>query len=183
MRIISGNARGTKLYTLEGLNTRPTLDRVKESLFNILQNYLLDATVLDLFAGSGALGLESVSRGARKAILCDNHLQAIRIIKQNVQKCHMENNVEVIFKDYTKCLKQISEKINIAFVDPPYEKNIAVEAVKLIIENEILQENGIIILETDDEQREIKQLENISKINIQDIKRYGRVKLIFLGKE
>lgn len=71
MRIISGKARGTKLYTLEGTNTRPTLDRVKESIFNIIQNEIEDATVLDLFAGSGAIGLECLSRGAKKAVLCD----------------------------------------------------------------------------------------------------------------
>ena len=82
MRIISGIARGTKLYTLEGLDTRPTLDRVKESLFNIIQNKLADSIVLDLFAGSGALGLESLSRGAKKAILCDNNFKAIDIIKK-----------------------------------------------------------------------------------------------------
>ena len=78
MRVISGKARGTKLYTLEGKNTRPTLDRVKESLFNILQIKLQEAVVLDLFAGSGALGIESLSRGANKAIFCDNNLEAIK---------------------------------------------------------------------------------------------------------
>ena len=86
MRIIGGKHRGTKLYTLEGLNTRPTLDRVKESLFNILQFELPEATVLDLFSGSGAIGLEAISRGARKAILCDNTLEAIHIIEKNVEK-------------------------------------------------------------------------------------------------
>lgn len=86
MRIIGGKARGTKLYTLEGLNTRPTLDRVKESLFNIIQVKLQNAIVLDLFSGSGALGLESLSRGAKKAILCDNNLQAINIIRKNARK-------------------------------------------------------------------------------------------------
>ena len=79
MRIISGKARGTKLYTLDGVNTRPTLDRVKESLFNIIQNDLLDADILDLFSGSGALALESLSRGAKQAVLCDNNIEAIKI--------------------------------------------------------------------------------------------------------
>lgn len=90
MRIISGKARGTKLYTLEGIHTRPTLDRVKEALFNIIQTKLLNAIVLDLFAGSGALGLESLSRGAKKAILCDNHFEAISIIKKNTRKVPYE---------------------------------------------------------------------------------------------
>lgn len=90
MRIISGKSKGTKLYTLEGLNTRPTLDRVKESLFSIIQYDLIDATVLDLFSGSGALAIEALSRGAKKAILCDNNYESINIIKKNIKKCHAE---------------------------------------------------------------------------------------------
>ena len=86
MRIIAGEKRGTKLYTLEGLNTRPTIDRVKESLFNIIQSEIRDCIFLDMFAGSGAIGLEAVSRGAKKAILCDNNKQAIQIIKRNIEK-------------------------------------------------------------------------------------------------
>ena len=86
MRIISGNARGTKLYTLEGQATRPTLDRVKEPLFSIIQSYIYDSRVLDLFSGSGALALESISRGAKEATICDNSRKAIEIIKQNIIK-------------------------------------------------------------------------------------------------
>ena len=86
MRIISGKARGTKLYTLEGNNTRPTLDRVKESLFNIIQSEIPGSIFLDLFAGSGAIGLEAVSRGAKKAILCDKEKSEIQIIKKNIEK-------------------------------------------------------------------------------------------------
>ena len=84
MRIISGKARGTKLYTLDGTATRPTLDRVKESLFNIIQNDIEDSTVLDLFSGSGAIGLEFLSRGAKRAVLCDSSKDAIKILKQKI---------------------------------------------------------------------------------------------------
>ena len=94
MRIISGNARGTKLYTLEGLSTRPTLDRVKESMFNIIQQDIPEAIVLDLFAGCGAIGLEMVSRGAKQAVLCDNSKQAIKIIEKNIEKTHMEKQIQ-----------------------------------------------------------------------------------------
>lgn len=183
MRIISGKARGTKLYTLEGVNTRPTLDRVKESLFNIIQNDLRDATILDLFSGSGALAIESLSRGAKKAILCDNNYNAINIIKKNIEKCHVIEDTEIIYKDYKKCLSGLNQKVDIIFIDPPYEKNIAVEAIRIIIEQEILNDDGLIILETDDEQREIKQLESINNINIQDLRRYGRIKLLFLNRK
>ena len=186
MRIISGIARGTKLYTLEGLDTRPTLDRIKESLFNIIQNKLVDSTVLDLFAGSGALGLESLSRGANKAILCDNNFKAIDIIKKNTQKCHFEDCTKIICKDYKKSIKDINEKIDIVFIDPPYKLNIAIDAIKIILNNNILKEDSLIIVETDEEERELeelKKIENIENIEIKDLRRYGRVKLIFLNKK
>lgn len=183
MRIIGGKARGTKLYTLDGKNTRPTLDRIKESLFNIIQGNLQDAVVLDLFAGSGALALESLSRGAKKAILCDNHYEAIEIIKKNVIKTHFENETEVLFQDYQKAIKKLKEKTDIIFIDPPYEKNIAIDAIKKILEYEVLEENGLIILETDQLQRELEQLEDIKNIKIKDLREYGRVKLIFLNRK
>ena len=88
MRVISGIAKGTKLNSIDDLSTRPTLDRVKEALFNIIQTHLREAEVLDLFAGSGAIGLECISRGAKKAILCDKSKEAIEIIKKNAKKTH-----------------------------------------------------------------------------------------------
>ena len=110
MRIISGKARGTKLYTLEGENTRPTLDRVKESIFNIIQNEIEGAKILDLFAGSGAIGLEFLSRGAEKAILCDKSKEAINIIKKNVEKTHFQNNVQIYNTDFENCLEKIKNE-------------------------------------------------------------------------
>ena len=95
MRIISGKAKGTKLYTLEGNNTRPTLDRVKESIFNIIQNEIEEAKVLDLFSGSGAIGLEFLSRGAKEAVICDKSKDAIEIIKKNIEKT--QTKTEKIF--------------------------------------------------------------------------------------
>lgn len=182
MRIISGLARGTKLYTLEGINTRPTLDRIKEPLFSIIQNRIKDAIVLDLFSGSGALGLEALSRGAKKAILCDNSYKAIEIINKNVEKTHFEDKVKVVCKDYKKCLENADEKFDLIFIDPPYEKNLAVSAVNIIINNNLLTKDGLIIIETDDEKREIEQIKNLN-INICDLRTYGRVKLLFLTRE
>ena len=183
MRIISGKARGTKLYTLEGENTRPTLDRVKESMFNILQNNITNSIVLDLFSGSGALALESLSRGAKKAILCDNNRKAIEIIKKNTEKCHFENEAKIVNNDYKKCIDQINEKIDIVFIDPPYKENIAVSALNYILEKNILSENAIIIIETDDKERDLDNLGKIDSIKIKDLREYGRVKLIFLNKK
>lgn len=181
MRIISGIARGTKLYTLDNSNTRPTLDRVKESLFSIIQDEIKDAIVLDLFSGSGALALEAISRGAKKAILCDNSPKATEIINKNIIKTHFEKETYVICKDYKKCLQNIKEKIDVIFIDPPYEKNIAVEALKIIENNNILSKDGLIVLETDDLQREQEQIADLKKLYISDLRLYGRVKLIFLN--
>ena len=141
MRIISGIARGTKLETLEGKDTRPTLDRVKEPLFSIIQAYIYDAEVLDLFSGSGALALESISRGAKKAVSCDKSRKAIEIIKKNVQKTHFEASVDILNKDYRKALDELKNKtFDIIFLDPPYETDFGIEAIKIIMQNNKLKE-------------------------------------------
>jgi len=180
MRIISGTARGTKLFTLEGENTRPTLDRVKEPLFSIIQNYINGSVVLDLFSGSGALGLEALSRGAIKAILCDKSYEAIEVIKKNINKTHFEEKTKVLCMDYKKCLENINEKLDLIFIDPPYKLDLAIKSIEIILEKKILSEDGLIIVETDDEERELKELEKISNIKVINLKTYGRVKLIFL---
>ena len=180
MRIIGGKARGTKLYTLEGENTRPTLDRVKESLFNIIQAEIPNAVFLDLFAGSGAIGLEAVSRGAKKSILCDYNKDAITIIKKNIEKTHSEKQVELYQSDFKKTLKEkVKDKIDIIYIDPPYKTDFANEAIKILVNSEIINKETLIIIETDEEERILKQIENL-EIEIIDKRKYGRVHLIFL---
>ena len=166
MRIISGNARGTKLYTLEGLSTRPTLDRVKESMFNIIQQDIPEAIVLDLFAGCGAIGLEMVSRGAKQAVLCDNSKQAIKIIEKNIEKTHMEKQIQLYNMDYIDCLEKVKDKkFDLIYIDPPYQTDYIEKALQKIIEYDIITNNSKIILETDDEKRIIQEISNIN-INI-----------------
>ena len=182
MRIIAGKMRGTKLFTLDGDNTRPTLDRVKEPLFSIINFKLQDAIVLDLFSGSGALGLESISRGADKAFLCDNSRLAINIIKQNVQKTRAEENVEIVFKNYEKALEDFKNrniKFDIVFLDPPYKTNFAEIATEAIIKQNLLNEDGIIIIETDTKEKVVQNLQNLD-VNLYDERKYGRVSLLFL---
>lgn len=181
MRIISGKAKGTKLETLEGNDTRPTLDRVKEALFSIIQNELWEAKVLDLFSGSGALGLESLSRGAKEAYLCDSSKKAIEIIKQNVKKTHFEEQVKIINKNYKKCLEEVkNEQFDIIFLDPPYRTNYGIEAVKFIIQNNIITKDGTIIFETDKKEEEyLNELEKYA--SIRGLRKYGRVSLVLLG--
>ena len=185
MRIIAGSMRGTKLFTLDGLNTRPTLDRVKEPLFSIINFKSQNSVVLDLFSGSGALGLESISRGASKAFLCDNSKSAINIIKQNVVKTKAGDKVEIVFKDYKKALEKFYDekiKFDIIFLDPPYETNFAEKSVEIIVGNNLLNKGGIIIIETDTKEKIIDSLSNIN-IKIYDERKYGRVSLIFLCTE
>lgn len=180
MRIISGSARGTKLYTLEGKVTRPTLDRVKESFFNIIQNKVVDSVFLDLFSGSGAIGLEAASRGAKKTILCDKSKEAIIVIDKNAQKTHLKEKVELYNLDYEALLNnKIKEKLDIVYIDPPYDSNFAIKAVNIIVEKELMNEDSTIIIETDEEEKIIEGLKKI-EVKITDKRKYGRAILIFL---
>lgn len=181
MRIISGKARGTKLYTLEGENTRPTLDRVKESIFNIIQNEIEGAKILDLFAGSGAIGLEFLSRGAEKAVLCDKSKEALNIIKKNIEKTHMEQNVQVFNTDFENCLEQLkNEQFDIIYLDPPYATDYILRSLNKIIKLDIAKEESLIIIETDDESRIEKEIKNLD-VEIVDKRKYGRAAIIFLS--
>ena len=183
MRIISGKARGTKLYTLDGENTRPTLDRVKESLFNMIQSKINDCIFLDLFSGSGAIGLEAASRGAKKVILCDNSKEAIQIIKRNIEKTHTEEQIELYHTSSQELLEnKIKEKVDIVYIDPTYKTNLAFDSVKTILDKEIINKNSIMIIETDEVERVISQVRNL-KIEIIDQRRYGRAHLIFLKEK
>ena len=179
MRVIAGIAKGTKLNSIEDLSTRPTLDRVKEPLFSIIQNYLEEAEVLDLFAGSGALGIESLSRGSKHATFCDKSFKSIQMLKENIKRTRMEEKSTIINQDYKKCLEQVERTFDIIFIDPPYQANVAVDAIKRILSLNLLAKEGIIILETDEDKRDLKELEEVD-LEVYDVRKYGRVKLIFL---
>lgn len=185
MRVISGKARGTKLSSIDDIATRPTLDRVKESLFNIIQNKIPESIVLDLFAGSGAIGIECISRGAEKVYFCEKSHIASKMIYQNLEKTKFLEESTVIQKDYEVALKMLKEKnisFDIIYIDPPYMKNIAIHSVEQILTLNLLKEDGIIIIETDDENRELKELEKL-KVQVYDLRKYGRVSLLFLSRK
>ncbi len=185
MRIISGTARGTNLFTLEGNNTRPTLDRVKESLFNIINLKIFDSIVLDLFSGSGAIGLEFASRGAKEVLLCDNSNKAIQIIKKNIEKTHMEEKVKLYNCDYIEFLKNNkNEKFDIIYIDPPYKTDFIINAINLILHYDMINEDGLIIAETDEPERIEMQLKE-NDIEFIDKRKYGRAYLYFIkiGKQ
>lgn len=182
MRIISGTARGTKLFTLDGENTRPTLDRVKEPLFNIINFYLEDSVVLDLFAGSGALGLEALSRGAKMAIFCEKNYDAVKVIQRNIEKTKFTERSLLISSDFERALKQIFDdhvKVDVVFLDPPYKTDFVFKSLELILNYGILNEDGIIVVETDEIEKIKHGLDERGIIPF-DVRKYGRVYLLFI---
>lgn len=184
MRVISGKSRGKKLVSLDGDNTRPTLDRVKEAMFNKIQFNIKDATVLDLFAGTGALGIEALSRGAKETYFCDKVPGAINVIKQNVTSTNSIDKAVILNKDYNEVLEKLkkeNKKIDIVFLDPPYKTNLAIESLQKIIMSNLLTEDGIVIIETDDINKE-KEILKIENVEIFDKRKYGSVWLIFIRK-
>ena len=147
MRVISGKARGTVLKTPDGMQTRPTADRVKEALFSILQFELPGTRVLDLFGGTGQLGIEAISRGAKSAVFVDAGEPACRLIKENLRRAKMESEGRVIRSDYLQYLSQCRETFDIIFLDPPYAEVFLENAINKISEIDILQSGGIIVAE------------------------------------
>ncbi len=147
MRVISGKYRGLEIkgYNIDG--TRPTMDRVKESLFGSIQGYVKDSTCLDLFAGSGALGLEALSEGADKCYFVDNNKIAINTLKENLERLKVKEEYYLINKDYVEALKSFNIKFDIIFLDPPYHLNMMNDAIRLIIEKGLLNDGGIIVCE------------------------------------
>jgi 16S rRNA (guanine(966)-N(2))-methyltransferase RsmD len=147
MRVISGKARGVSLMTPKGELTRPTADRVKEALFSIIQFDLPGANVLDLFGGTGQLGIEALSRGAKHAVFVDSREDACRLIKENLKRTKMELVATVVRSDYLQYLQRCREKFNIIILDPPYAEVFLENALNIITEIDILQSGGIIIAE------------------------------------
>jgi 16S rRNA (guanine(966)-N(2))-methyltransferase RsmD len=148
MRIIAGTARNRRLEAPEGTNTRPTLDRVRENLFNILQTRIRDSTVLDLFAGSGALSFEAISRGAVRAVLCDADRKAYRTERRNAESLGFSEQAEFFCCDWrttVRCLKERNDHFDLVFLDPPYCMN----DLRLVSDQLIplLADNGMIIVE------------------------------------
>ena len=145
MRVITGSARGAKLRTLEGLSTRPTSDRVKEAIFNIIQFDIEGRRVLDLFGGSGQLAIEALSRGAAYAVLVDQNPQAVSVIKENLKKTKLDQKASVFQSDYLRFLSTTRDRFDIIFLDPPYAENFIENALRKISEIDILTEGGIIV--------------------------------------
>ncbi len=149
MRVISGSARGRKLIAPPGLDTRPTTDRVKESIFNIISPYLPAKSVLDLFSGSGALGVEALSRGSEHAVFVECDKAALDITRKNLELARVADRAEVIFGDSLAFLSRAVGQFDIIFLDPPYNTGLLTDAIRKIAENNLLSEGGIIVAESE----------------------------------
>lgn len=150
MKVISGKLKGRNIlgYNIDG--TRPTMDRVKESLFGMIQEYIRDSVVLDLFAGSGSLGIEAISNGAKISYFIDNNQEVIKILKKNISNLDIMKNTKVILSDWKRALNDFANqdiKFNLIFVDPPYDYDVYEKILNKVIELNLLIEDGLIILE------------------------------------
>ena len=147
MRVITGKAKGISLKTPDGMATRPTSDRVKEAIFSIIQFDIPAANVLDLFGGTGQLGIEALSREAKRAVFVDELDSVCRLIKENLKRTKLEGQGSVVRSDYAAYLRGCREKFDIIFLDPPYAEVFLENSLKIITEIDILQTGGIIVAE------------------------------------
>lgn len=147
MRVIAGSARGRRLKELQGMDTRPTTDKVKESLFNIIQFELEGRKVLDLFSGTGQLGIEALSRGAAHCTFVDQRREAAGLIRENLKSCEFSELSQVVQGDALSFLTACREKFDVIFLDPPYQTDLLPRSLEAITRFDILRENGIIVCE------------------------------------
>lgn len=183
MRIISGEARGIRLTALKGDNTRPTSDKVKESIYNIINPYVYDARFLDLFSGTGNMGLEAISRGAEKAVLVEKHRKCFSVIEENITKTRLGDRVEFIKADVYITIKKLAssgKKFDIIFMDPPYSKDLVKPCLEGIHDGNLLEDDGIIIVEHDIKDIIEDKVGNLTKYRE---KKYGNTMVTFFSKE
>ena len=185
MRIITGKARGTKLQTLAGEATRPTAERTKEAIFSIINFDIAGARVLDLFAGSGQLGLEALSRGAEYAVFNDSSREAAAIIRANVEKTHFTDACEVLSTDWQPVLRRFAnkEKFDLIFLDPPYAGGFLPKVLAKMIEWDLLSEGAVIVCESANEEDVFGGNEELkNQFTIRRVARYGAACVTILEK-
>ena len=147
MRVITGSARGMALKAPKGMDTRPTMDQVKEGIFSAIQFEVEGRRVLDLFAGSGQMGIEALSRGAKSAVFVDMREDACKVVRENLAKTRLEQNARVVRADYLSYLASARKTFDLIFLDPPYAEVFLENSLKRISEIDILSDSGIIITE------------------------------------
>lgn len=175
MRIIGGKHRGTLLYEFKGQAVRPTADRTKEAIFNVLQFDVSGSVCLDLFCGSGSLGIEALSRGAKEVIFVDKSKESVSLTEKNLEKIREKSRV--YFTDALSFLERANKKFDIVFIDPPYADDVSLAAVKKIIEKNLLSDDGVIVFERD------KPCEKTEGAAIFDVRKYGKAVISFIRKK
>ena len=183
LRIIAGRSKGRILESIKGRNTRPTSDKVKEAIFNIIQSWISDSLVLDLFAGTGNLGLEALSRGASRVIFIDKDINAVKTIRKNCYNLGYQEQVEIYRNDAARGLTELSKRdilFDIVFMDPPYAKGYEESLLQLIYEANILHNDSIVIVEHDS-----KTIlpDRIAELCRYDFRKYGGTGVSFYRKE
>lgn len=181
MRIITGDFKGRRLEMPDNYNIRPTTEKVKEALFSMISGNLYDAVCVDLFCGTGNLGLEALSRGAEKCYFCDNSRSSIELTKRNIEMCKAEQWSQIIAGDFEKALDTISssgKKVDIFFLDPPYKKGLYDRCLELIREKKLLSDEGIIVCEHDIKDDFADEKEGYIKIKE---KKYGSIGITIYG--
>ena len=181
MRVISGVAKGQKLISPKGLDTRPTSDRVKEALFNIVSSRVLEARVLDLYAGSGALGIEALSRGARRAVFVDSSAKAVDAIHKNLSKTALSKKamvLEMTTQNFLKNFISQSEQFELIFLDPPYKigSNVLNSIFKELVASNIINNDGLVVLEHSSKRAPVCLKE---ELKLKFTRKYGDVSLSF----
>ncbi|MDR1688644.1 MAG: 16S rRNA (guanine(966)-N(2))-methyltransferase RsmD [Clostridiales bacterium] len=173
MRVISGQAGGFALFSPKGKNVRPTSDMVKEAVFNMLSPHIDGAAFLDLFCGTGAAGIEALSRGAKRAVFVDNSKDSITFTEKNLQHTKLMPNAELVLKSATEFLKGNKEKFDIIFMDPPYSKGFIIPVLELIKSTGALKEGGLCVTEYP-----ASENHEVSFFEVYKNKRYGRIKVL-----
>lgn len=183
MRVIAGSARGIKLKTIPEMTTRPTVDRVKENMFNIIQHDIPGAVVADFFSGSGSLCIESLSRGASFAYFADKNPKCVEIIKDNLSACSMKDNFKIMNMEYDKFASSLSKsgvQLDIIFLDPPHRSGFGQDSIELINKMQLLREDGIIVVEHHKDEAYNDKYEGLVKFKT---KKYGITALSFYRHE
>ena len=185
MRIITGKARGTKLQTLAGEATRPTAERTKEAIFSMINFDIAGARVLDLFAGSGQLGLEALSRGAKSAVLNDSSREATAIIRANAEKTRLVDDCEILSTDWQPVLRRFAgrERFELSFLDPPYAGGFLPKVLAKMIEWDLLSDGAVIVCESAEEEDVFGGNEELkNQFNVRRVARYGAACVTILEK-
>ncbi|MBQ9360814.1 MAG: 16S rRNA (guanine(966)-N(2))-methyltransferase RsmD [Lachnospiraceae bacterium] len=182
MRVIAGKARRIQLKSIEGNHVRPTLDRYKETLFNTMQTYIPDSYFIDVFAGTGAIGIEALSRGAEKVVFIENNKKALAVINENLEMTRLAEDAEVIASDAISALMRLEPTgpADVIFIDPPYNKGYEIQALKLLSTSALVGEDTLVVVEASKE-LELEDIESTG-FNIMKTKDYLNNRHIFMQK-